>query len=141
MKKILLYFLGAGAVLLGLIQLVPFGRNHTNPPTLSEPNWNSPETRQMAKEHCFQCHSNETQWPWYSNVAPASWLIQFDVMEGRAQFNFSKWNTNSLELNEMVEVINEGEMPPIQYWLFHPNSKLNEQQKQDLIKGLEASLK
>ncbi len=62
-------------------------------------------------------------------------------MEGRARFNFSEWNTNSTELSEMAEVINEGEMPPIQCWLFHPNSKLNDQQKQDLIKGLEASLK
>ena len=141
MKKILLYFLGAGVVLLGLIQLVPFGRDHTNPPIVSEPKWDSPETRQMAKEHCFQCHSNETEWPWYSEIAPGSWLIAYDVMEGRAQFNFSEWNANSTELSEMVEVIDEGEMPPIQYWLFHPNSKLNDRQKQDLIKGLEASLK
>ncbi len=127
--------------MLGLIQLVPFGHDPTNPPTVSEPNWNSPETRQMAKEHCFQCHSNETQRRWYINIAPASWLISFDVMKGRARFNFSEWNTNSTELSEMAEVINEGEMPPIQYWLFHPNSKLNDRQKQDLIKGLEASLK
>jgi len=141
MKKILLYVLGVGVILLGLIQLVPFGHDHTNPPTVSEPNWNSPEIRQMVKEHCFQCHSNETQWPWYSNIAPASWLISYDVVEGRSKFNFSDWSANPGELDEMVSTINEGEMPPIQYWLIHPNSKLNDQQKQALIKGLEASLK
>jgi mono/diheme cytochrome c family protein len=141
MKKAFLYIVFGGLVLFGLIQLIPFGKNHTNPPVSSEPNWNNPQTRQMAKEHCFQCHSNETVWPWYSNIAPASWLIASDVIEGRQQFNFSDWNKNPGELGEMIEVINSGEMPPIQYWIFHPNSRLSDQQKNDFITGLEASLK
>ena len=81
----------AALILFGLIQFVPFGKTYTNPPVVSEPNWDSPQTRQMAKDHCFQCHSNETQWPWYSHIAPASWLIAFDVQNGRSQFNFSDW--------------------------------------------------
>ncbi len=140
MKKIVLYVVVGGIVLLGLIQLLPIGRDHTNPAVVSEPQWSSPEARALAKEHCFQCHSNETEWPWYSNIAPASWLIQFDVNEGRDKFNFSNWNTNSEELDELTEVIQEGEMPPIQYWIFHPNSHLNDQQKQEMIDALNSSI-
>jgi mono/diheme cytochrome c family protein len=139
-KKIVLYVILAAIVLFGLIQLVPFGKTYTNPPVVSEPNWDSPATRQMAKDHCFQCHSNETEWPWYSKIAPASWLIAFDVTEGRDKFNFSDWNNNPGELDEMVEAINSGEMPPIQYWIFHPSSRLNDQQKQDFVNGLKATV-
>jgi len=140
MKKKIGYVLLAGIILFGLIQLVPFGKTYTNPPMVAEPNWDSPATRQMAKEHCFQCHSNETEWPWYSKIAPASWLIAFDVTEGRDKFNFSDWNSNPGELDEMIEVINSGEMPPIQYWIFHPSSRLNDQQKQDFVQGLKATV-
>jgi mono/diheme cytochrome c family protein len=140
MKKIVLYVILAGLILLGLIQLLPIGKNHTNPPVVSEPNWNSPATRQMAKEYCFQCHSNETEWPWYSNIAPASWLVYADVVNGRRQFNFSDWQNNPGELDELVGEIQEGGMPPIQYTIFHPSSRLNDQQKQELIQGLQATL-
>ena len=140
MKKKLLYLFLIGLVLFGLIQLIPFGKDHANPPVVSEPNWNNPQTRQMAKEYCFQCHSNETEWPWYSNVAPASWLLAFDVLNGRSQFNFSDWKNNPIGVGELAEVIQSGEMPPIQYTLFHPSSVLNSQQKQDFIQGLQATL-
>jgi len=135
------WILVAGAVgIFLLIQLIPFGHNRTNPPTVSEPNWSSPEARVPVKEHCFQCHSNETEWTWYANIAPGSWLIAFDVIEGRDKFNFSDWNNHPGELDEMIKTIQDGEMPPVQYWIFHPNSKLNAQQKQDLINTLESSL-
>src|SRR5574340_945670 len=68
-----------------LIQLVPYGRNHTNPPVTGEPRWDSPQTRALAARACFDCHSNETKWRWYSNIAPISWLIQRDVDSGRAR--------------------------------------------------------
>lgn len=141
MKKWILYILLAGIIIFGLIQLLPIGKDHTNPPMVSEPNWNSPATRASAKEHCFQCHSNETEWPWYSNIAPGSWLIYADVVNGRRHFNFSDWNARPGELDEMVYVINKGEMPPIQYWIFHPGSRLSPAQKQSLIDGLTATLK
>lgn len=144
MKLIKKYFwiLVAGAIgLFLLIQLIPFGHNRTNPPVVSEPNWSSPAARALAKEHCFQCHSNETNWTWYANIAPGSWLIAYDVIEGRDQFNFSDWNNNPGELDEIIEVIQEGEMPPIQYWIFHPNSKMDAQQKQELIDAMNSSLK
>lgn len=131
-----------GVLVIGflLIQLIPFGHDHTNPPTVSEPNWSSPQARALVKEHCFQCHSNETAWPWYSNVAPGSWLIAYDVIAGRRQFNFSDWKNNPGELDEMVGAIQEGEMPPIQYWIVHPSSKMNAQQKQELIAALQSSV-
>lgn len=139
MKKIILYLGIAAVVIFGLIQLVPFGHDHTNPPTVSEPNWVSPEARALVKQSCFQCHSNETEWPWYSNIAPASWLVAMDVKEGREQFNFSDWQNHPGEVDEMAEEIQDGGMPPIQYWMFHPEAKLNDQQKQDLIQALELS--
>ena len=141
MKKILRYLVIAAIVIFLLIQLVPFGRDHSNPATKSEPAWDTPQSRQLVKENCFQCHSNETVWPWYSNVAPASWLLSFDVTKARAKFNFSEWNTNPGDENELTEAIQEGRMPPIQYWIFHPSSKLNDQQKQELIQALTNSIK
>src|SRR5512142_1108515 len=133
MKKKIFQILGGLVVLFLLVQLIPFGHNHTNPPTVSEPNWASPQARTLVKEHCFQCHSNETEWPWYSNIAPGSWLISMDVIAGRNKFNFSDWNNNPGELREMVGAIQEGEMPPFQYWIMHPNSRMDSQQKQELI--------
>ncbi len=65
-----------------LIQVVPYGRDHANPPVRAEPAWNSARTRELAVRACFDCHSNETIWPWYSNLAPASWLVQRDVKKG-----------------------------------------------------------
>ncbi len=139
-RKRIFGLLGVGVIGLLLIQLIPFGHTYTNPPVVSEPNWSSPQARALAKEHCFQCHSNETQWPWYSNIAPGSWLIAFDVISGRRHFNFSDWNKKPAELNEMVGAIQEGEMPPVQYWIVHPNARMNTQQKQELINALESSI-
>jgi len=136
------WILVVGAIgLFLLIQLIPFGHTNTNPPTVSEPKWSSPEARAQVKEHCFQCHSNETNWTWYANIAPGSWLIAYDVIEGRDKFNFSDWNNRPGELDEIVSSILEGEMPPVQYWIFHPSSRLNAQQKQALIDALNSSLK
>ena len=139
MKKTLLIIVIGGFVLFGLIQLIPVDR--TNPPASLEPKWSTPEARALVKEHCFQCHSNETEFPWYSYVAPASWLIKWDVVNGRNKFNFSEWDKNPGELDEMVSEIQRGSMPPLQYTIFHPTSKLDAQQKQALIDALTASLK
>ncbi len=139
MKKILLYVVIGGLVLFGLIQLIPVDR--TNPPITREPNWSNPQARALVKEHCFQCHSNETEWPWYSTIAPASWLIKYDVVAGHSRFNFSEWDQNPGNLSEMVEAIDRGRMPPLQYVIFHPSSKLDPQQKQALIDALTATLK
>ena len=129
----------AAVVLFGLIQLVPYGKAHTNPPVIKEPTWDSAQTRDLAQRACFDCHSNETVWPWYSNVAPMSWLIQHDVDEGRGRLNFSEVGTGRLRTNEISEVVSRGSMPPAQYTLIHPNGRLTDAEKTLLINGFQAT--
>ena len=62
------------AALVVLPQLVPYGRDHRNPPITGTPTWDSPRTAELARRACFDCHSHETRWPWYSSLAPLSWL-------------------------------------------------------------------
>jgi mono/diheme cytochrome c family protein len=138
--------IGIGVVLAGflLIQLVPYGRDHTNPPVQSEPNWDSQETQALAQTACFDCHSNETNWGrWYESVAPSSWLVMRDVQEGRQYLNFSEWNEGGepREAEELWEVIQRGSMPPSQYLLLHPEAKLTQQQKDQLVVGLQATVR
>lgn len=125
--------------LLVLIQLVPYGRDHQNPDVVAEPSWDSPQTRDLAVRACFDCHSNETTWPWYSNIAPLSWLIQRDVDEGREHLNFSEWNRRQRS-GESAETVREGEMPPPYYTVTHPNARLSDSEMQALAQGLTASL-
>jgi hypothetical protein len=139
--KILSILVIIGLVLLVLIQFIPYGKNHTNPPVASSPNWDSPQTQLLAKRACFDCHSNETVWPWYSNIAPISWLVYRDVVEGRSRMNFSNWQSGwPIETGELAEVINEGEMPPAQYLLMHPSAKLTAAEKEQLVTGLTITL-
>jgi hypothetical protein len=123
-----------------LIQLVPYGRQHGNPPVIREPNWNSPQAREAAQQACFDCHSNETVWPWYANVAPISWLIQRDVDEGREYLNFSDWGSGreGEESHELHEVMEEGEMPPAPYLLLHAEARLTDAERNQLINGFVA---
>jgi mono/diheme cytochrome c family protein len=141
MKKVIFWVAVALLAVTIIVQLVPHGRNHTNPAVIQEPNWDSPQTRQLAQRACFDCHSNETVWPWYSNIAPASWLVQKDVDEARRYLNFSEWTGSIREADEIAEVVAEGEMPPSQYLLMHPQARLNASEKDALIRGLNASVR
>jgi mono/diheme cytochrome c family protein len=123
-----------------LIQLVPYGRDHTNPPGRQEPNWDSARTRQLAVDACFACHSNETEWPWYSNVAPISWRLQNHVDEGRSVLNFSEWGRNWPAAGEAAETVQEGEMPPWDFKLAHSEARLSDSEKTELARGLQATL-
>jgi len=136
-------FIGAIAICIA-IQFIPYGRNHVNPPIVREPVWNNPATKDLTKRVCFNCHSNETVWPLYSKIAPASWLIYSDVTEARQKLNFSNWKDgerggeNGYEIRKEIE---SGQMPPIQYRLAHPEVKLNNASKKALVDGLEATVK
>ena len=137
-KKLVLPVIAIGLVLFLLIQVIPIDR--TNPATSAEPKWSSPEARALVKQYCFQCHSNETSWPWYSYVAPASWLIRWDVVNGRAHLNFSEWDKRRGEVDEMAENIQRGSMPPLQYTMFHPEAVLSADKKQALIDAISSSM-
>jgi len=123
-----------------LIQIFPYGRNHTNPPVVSEPTWDSPQTKALAARACLDCHSNETTWPWYSNIAPISWLVQHDVDKGRQSLNLSEWGQRWQETDEIYWLMNNGEMPPSQFLFLHPEARLTGSEKQALIKGFQATL-
>jgi mono/diheme cytochrome c family protein len=141
-KYFIIIGLMIGTLLAGfiLIQLIPYGRNHTNPPVVAEPKWDSPRTKELAQRACFDCHSNETIWPWYSGIAPGSWLIYRDMVEGRRRLNFSEWNNPGRGANEAAEIVMEGEMPPLQYLLIHKNALLTTAEKEELAKGLATTL-
>ncbi len=122
------------------LQVVPYGRAHDNPAVVSEPPWDSPRTRELAVRACFDCHSNETAWPWYSNVAPVSWLVQHHTEEGRGVLNFSRWDVPQREAREAAEQVQEGEMPPPYYTPLHPSGRLTASEQAELIAGLQATL-
>jgi hypothetical protein len=148
------------AVLAGfvLIQALPFGHSHTNPAFHSEPPWDSPRTRELAMDACYDCHSNRTDWPWYSYVAPVSWLVERDVYGGRDELNFSEWQRIAEKAREkaarekakepregkkheervegLLEVVLEGEMPLWFYAVLHPDARLSETERQELARGL-----
>ncbi|MBN1316565.1 MAG: heme-binding domain-containing protein [Anaerolineales bacterium] len=139
LKRVLLYAVLAMIVLFGLIQLVPYRRDHTNPPVRQEPAWNSPRTRELASRACFDCHSNETEWPWYSSIAPVSWLVQRDVDTGRKNLNFSEWDVFWQSGGELSEVVLEREMPPFFFLPLHPEARLSAAERNELSSGLRAT--
>jgi hypothetical protein len=122
-------------ILLGLlvvfvgIQLVPVER--TNPPDTA-PIDAPPPVRAILERSCFDCHSNGTRWPWYSYVAPASWLVAKDVREGREELNFSTWDQYDArraahKIGEVREEIDEGAMPLPNYLRIHPEARLSDE--------------
>lgn len=125
--------------LLLVIQLVPYGRRHENPPVVAEPAWDSPRTRELFFRACRDCHSHETVWPWYADVAPVSWLLQHDVDEGRAELNVSDWSRPQKEARESAQTVRDGEMPPWFYLPLHPEAQLSEQETAELVRGLVAT--
>jgi hypothetical protein len=128
--------IAAAIVLLLGIQLLLFGRQHTNPPVTAEPVWPDSTTRALAVRACFDCHSNETTWPWYSNVAPVSWILLNHIQEGRAVLNFSEWDRPQEGVREAGEVIREGEMPPGYYRLLHRSARLSADESTTLAQAL-----
>lgn len=134
-KRILQTILKAIGVFIA-IQLVPYGRDHVNPPVVQEPNWDSPRTRELFFRACKNCHSNQTIWPWYSRVAPVSWLTQWDVDEGRKEFNVSEWGMKKNKSDEAAEEVRKGEMPPMLYSLANRETKLAPAERDELVRGL-----
>ena len=134
--KILAIMLALAVAALALMQFVRPSVINNNPPVVRQPAWTDPQAEALARRACYDCHSNETQWPWYAQVAPVSWLLARDVVEGRRNLNFSEWR--GAEPGELQEVVMEGEMPPAIYLLMHPSARLTTSEKRVLAQGLAA---
>lgn len=138
--RLLASLLIAVVAVFGLIQLVPYGRDHTNSPVVNEPAWDSPQTREYAVRACYDCHSNEADWPWYSNIAPASWLVQRGVDGARDALNFSDWESPVEDGGEIVEEVAGGYMPLCDYLWTHPTAKLSLEEQRQFVRGLQIVL-
>ncbi|MCG3120795.1 MAG: hypothetical protein ALAOOOJD_03637 [bacterium] len=133
MKKILKRLL----IILGLVLIVMqfFGPAKTNPAvdatkTIHAATTVSPEVTAIMTRACYDCHSHQTQWPWYSHVAPVSWFVIDHVNDGRQHLNFSEWATYNpkrmkRKLEEIKEEVEDGAMPLKSYVPLHPNAKLS----------------
>jgi len=120
------------------IQLVPYGWTHSNPAVTQAVVWPDAETETLARGACYDCHSNETEWPTYAYVAPMSWLVRRDVENGRDALNLSELDQGGgEELDESAEKIEDGSMPPSQYQLAHPDARLSDEEEQRLIAAFE----
>lgn len=86
------------------------------------------------------CHSNETEYRGNSHIAPASWLIQNDIDQGRAALNFSEFDRAQEEAEEAAETVAEGEMPPLRYTIINSDARLSDAERAQLLRGLEATL-
>ncbi len=135
MKKWLKRVGGGLIVLLIVLQFVPVER--TNPPDHRE--FMAPaDVQAILRRACYNCHSNETVWPWYSKVAPVSFLLANDVKEGRREVNFSTWEKateqrKARKLKEIVKEVESGDMPPWYYVPLHPEAKLSPADRKTII--------
>jgi hypothetical protein len=146
MKKKLKWIFLALLVLFGLLQLTNPAR--TNPPVVNDfvaaaaP---PPHIATLLHAACYDCHSYETKWPWYSHVALASWLVVGDVNEGRTHLNFSDWpqaaDRAAKKIDRINEVLGYREMPPAKYTLLHPEARLSDAQHQELLDWSAAEFK
>jgi Haem-binding domain len=121
-----------GAIALGVFLVVAqaFRIGKANPPVTADLSAPAP-AKEVLRRSCYGCHSNETVWPWYSDVASASWLVTHDVHQGRAELNFSQWGTyrsaqRLKKLKQIGEEIAEGDMPPSYYiYPMHLSARLS----------------
>jgi len=141
-KKLCKFVIVLVAIIFICIQFVPV--ENTNPPVTGEINA-PPEVLAILQRSCYDCHSNETVWPWYSDVAPMSWLVEKDVIRGRKHVNFSTWTEYSAKKQnhsrkEIGEVVAEGEMPLWFYLPLHPSAKLTKEDVATIVTWSSAGL-
>ncbi len=144
MKKKLKWIAGVLVIGFALLQLTNPAR--TNPPVvrdLAATNAPSTEITGLLRAACYDCHSYETKWPLYSRIAPASWLVAYDVNEGREHFNFSDWPAEpdraAKKFDRITEVLDYQEMPPKKYTALHPEARLTEAQRKLLMDWSDAA--
>lgn len=140
-------FFGLILVLIG-IQFVPNelpAVETNNPRDIIQSGIVSQEVAGLLKTSCYSCHSNETIYPWYSYVAPSSWLVAKDVREGREELNFSTWEENDMVkklglLDDISSEVEEGRMPMSIYTLMHPSAKLTDEQREMIVSWAEDAM-
>ncbi len=119
---------------LALAQLWPIDRDN---PAVTAAFTEPASIRGIIERACYDCHSNQTKWPWYAYVAPVSWLVAHDVHEGREHLNFSEWGALTPDerrehQEEIWEEVEEGEMPLWVYALLHPSAKLSQSERENI---------
>jgi hypothetical protein len=142
-RKTFAYAVSAVILVLAAIQL--FQPDRTNPPldpkmafeSVAKP---APKLISIINRSCRDCHTNSTTWPWYSQIAPVSWLVASDVKEGRAHINFSEWGRlgnemSKLKLIQVCSEVREGAMPLWQYTLIHSRARLSQADKDELCRA------
>ncbi len=136
----ILGILGLVILVIVAISVAAFIYEQNPPPVIAQPTWDSPQTQALAQRACLDCHSNQTRWPIYDQLPPGSWLAVFDTIRGRQALNFSEWNSRTARrAQESNRQITSGEMPPAAYLLVHPEARLTDAEKQQLIQGLQAT--
>jgi Haem-binding domain len=125
-----------GLVLFAGIQLVPYGWRHPNPPATQDAPWPDAESERIARASCYDCHSNETEWPVYSYVAPMSWLVRSDVESRRDELNFSEWDRDDGDADKAIEEVVDGSMPPDRYTMIHRGARLTDAEAERLVDAL-----
>ena len=123
------------------IQFIPTERNqsYTVPETDFMLVHNVPETIQKKLQvSCYDCHSNNTQYPWYNKIQPAAWFLEDHIKEGKAELNFNEWDSlssrrKSSKLRSIIKQIESGEMPLDSYTLIHKDAKFSEAEAEELI--------
>ena len=149
MKKRLRWIGGFG--LLALVALQFANPPHLNPPVvpghdLLASNSPPPSVAALLKNSCYDCHSFETKWPWYSYIAPLSWSVARDVEAARANLNFSDWPHDDARRarkrwRHIADEVQSGEMPLSSYTWLHRQARLNAQQRAELVKWAEEQVK
>jgi len=124
-------------VVLGLLQLVPYGWRHPNPPVTQDAPWPDADSERIARTSCYDCHSNETDWPAYAYVAPMSWLVRSDVEGGRDELNFSTWSDDP-DADDAAEAVADRSMPPTEFTWLHPDARLSRADRDLLVAALTA---
>lgn len=131
---------GFAIALLVAIQIVPYGHATNVPDPDREIAWNSPRTAELARRACYDCHSNETDRPWFTRIAPVSWRVQSTIEEARTHLNFSEWDRVQPDVFHAANAVIEGTMPPTAYRIMHPEARLTPEEEEELIDGIYATL-
>ena len=134
-----IFFACITTIVLTLLLLQLWPTDTSNPPVVSSPDWSSAHAAQLAQRACYDCHSHETSWPWYTKVVPAYFLLANDVQKGRKAFNFSKWEESCCteeQIDNMAETVNKNHMPLPYYLVLHPEALLSDVERGQLVYGL-----